>query len=105
MGVELTDFKAMSYATWKHYLLALAIMLILDALWIGLYFGGQYQKMIKVIQKGDEMQTRLLYFPFAYGFMILALFAVTLPSINPTTTQNLWLTSVRYGTCVGAAIY
>ena len=92
----------MSYANWKHYATAVVFMMILDGLWIGLYFGGQYQIMLKQIQKGDPMEARAQFFPIAYFAMIIGLCGITIPSIDP---NNLWPTILRYGTFLGFAIY
>lgn len=58
-----------------HRLVAVLVVLILDALWVHLVIGPRYNAVIEKIQRGTPMRIRAPAALFAYGFMIVGLLA------------------------------
>ncbi len=65
----------------KHRLISTTTLLILDLLWITLFMGSRYKKMIKAIQ-GSSMTTNMFYAFIAYTLMVIGLNHFVLPRID-----------------------
>ena len=65
----------------KHRLISTSTLLILDILWITLFMGSRYKKMIKDIQ-GSSMTTNMFYAFIAYTLMVIGLNHFVLPNID-----------------------
>jgi len=91
-------------ANWKHYVISLILLMVLDILWIGLYFKGPYGEQVQEIQ-GTELEMKPAFGAAAYAFMVLGLFGITIPNIDATTTETLMKTSAQYGSILGAVVY
>ena len=86
----------------KHRLISTATLLILDFLWIGLYMGSRYSKMIKNIQ-GTPMKTNWFYAVIAYTLMVIGLNHFVLPNIN---VKNVTIKDcLSYGFMFGLVVY
>ena len=86
----------------KHRLISTATLLILDFLWIGLYMGSRYSKMIKNIQ-GTPMKTNWFYAAISYTLMVIGLNHFVLPNIN---VKNVTIKDcLTYGFMFGLVVY
>lgn len=77
------------------------IMLVLDFLWIGIYMGPQYKKMIPRIQ-GNIMKVKTPFAILAYVLMIIGFNVFVLPNISK---KNLLLDSLKYGFLFGIILF
>lgn len=84
-----------------NVLKAIIILLVLDFLWISLYMGREYGKMIPRIQ-GSPMVPNLLYALIAYTLMVLGLIHFVLPNVRQET---LFKDSLLYGLTFGIIVY
>ena len=91
-------------ANWKHYLISLLLIMILDVCWIKFYFSTPYFAQVQEIQ-GTELVFRMGNAVAAYSFMILGLFVITIPNIDASTNATLLKTCAQFGTTLGAVIY
>merc|ERR1712178_156298 len=91
-------------ATWKHYLISVALLMIFDVCWIKFYFSGPYFEQVKEIQ-GTDLVFKMPPAIAAYTFMIIGLFVITIPNIDATTNKTLFLTILQFGTALGSVIY
>ncbi len=78
-----------------------ALLLTLDALWIGGYMGKKYNEMIPRIQN-ELMDVKPVYAIFAYALMILGLYQFVLPNIRKTSKLH---DSIKYGFLFGIIVY
>ena len=91
--------------TWKHYLLSVFMLLVLDFLWIGLYFQYPYAELVKKVQQGAEMEARVGFALLAYTEMIIALLVLVMPRIDLTSTATIFKTSFFNGGILGFCMY
>lgn len=91
-------------AVWYDFVVALILFMVLDVCFLKFYFGKPYFKNIKDIQ-GTDLQVKYPQAGAAYICMLLGLFAITIPNIDPTTTSTLILTCLQFGGGLGCAIY
>lgn len=75
-------------ATWKHYVLAFVLLMVIDTLWIQLYFLKPYTAMIEEIQN-QIMEVRPACFVAAYTAMLVGLFGVVIPNIDYSDMSTL----------------
>lgn len=89
--------------TIKRVGVAVLMLLVLDFLWIWLYMGRQYGKMIPRIQ-GSELKMNILSSVAAYFLMVVALIYLVLPNIRSSSLYRLQ-DSIRYGALFGLVAY
>lgn len=77
------------------------ILLVLDFGWLGFFMGGQYHRMIPLIQ-GSHMVINYYSAALAYLFMIVGLQVFVIPNINP---KKLLTSSLKYGFLFGVILY
>ena len=80
---------------------ATVILLLLDALWIGLYMGGKYHTMIPRIQR-TKMLVNPLYVLLSYMLMVIGLNIFVMPNIR---NNNRLKDSIIYGFLFGIVLY
>jgi len=85
----------------KQILIAIAVLLICDLLWIYLYMGGQYSRLVRNIQ-GSEMVVNPLMGVLAYLLMIVGLVLFVLPRIREGHELQ---DSLMYGLIFGIVLY
>ncbi len=76
-------------------------LLVLDFCWIGLFMGGQYNRMVPLIQ-GSKMVMNYYSAALAYLLMIVGLQVFVIPNINP---RKLLTSSLKYGFLFGIILY
>ena len=76
-------------------------LLVLDFCWIGLFMGGQYNRMVPLIQ-GSKMVMNYYSAFLAYLLMIVGLQVFVIPNINP---RKLLTSSLKYGFLFGIILY
>lgn len=76
-------------------------LLVLDFCWIGLFMGGQYNRMVPLIQ-GSKMVMNYYSATLAYLLMIVGLQVFVIPNINP---RKLLTSSLKYGFLFGIILY
>jgi uncharacterized membrane protein len=76
-------------------------LLVLDFCWIGFFMGGQYNRMIPLIQ-GSKMVMNYYSAALAYLLMIVGLQVFVIPNINP---RKLITSSLKYGFLFGIILY
>ena len=85
----------------KQNLIAIAVLLILDLLWIYIYMGSQYSSLVQDIQ-GSEMVVTPWMGALAYLLMVIGLVVFVLPRIRK---GHEWEDSLRYGFTFGIVLY
>lgn len=78
------------------------IYLIIDGTMIALYTGPLFGKMIKNIQGGVEMNTRLI--PAILCFIVLA-FGVNYFVLDKVRDNHIFVDSIKYGFIFGLIVY
>lgn len=82
-------------------LFAVTTLLILDFMWIYLYMGKNYQKLIPRIQ-GAAPQYNGVWALVAYSLMVLGLLTFVLPNVDKNRPVE---TSLEYGAVFGLVVY
>jgi len=85
----------------RKYFISVLILLLLDFLWINLFMGKRYKKMVKNIQNA-EMDANYLPIIGAYSLMIVGLVLFVIPNI---TKENRFFDSLKYGFLFGFVAY
>ena len=85
----------------KKIIISSLILLVLDFGWLGFFMGGQYHRMIPLIQ-GSKMIINYYYVVLAYILMIIGLQVFVIPNINP---KKLLSSSLKYGFLFGIILY
>ena len=85
----------------KQYVISIAILLVLDFLWIGFFMKNQYNKQIPQIQK-SPMKVNFLYAVIAYILMAVGLVIFVIPNIRP---EKRLTDSLYYGFLFGFVLY
>lgn len=85
----------------KKIIISSLILLVLDFGWLGFFMGGQYHRMIPLIQ-GSKMIINYYYAVLAYILMIIGLQVFVIPNINP---KKLLSSSLKYGFLFGIILY
>ena len=85
----------------KQYIISIAILLVLDFLWIGFFMKNQYNKQIPQIQK-SPMKVNFLYAVIAYILMAVGLVIFVIPNIRP---EKRLTDSLYYGFLFGFVLY
>lgn len=85
----------------KQYIISIAILLVLDFLWIGFFMKNQYNKQIPQIQK-TPMKVNFLYAVIAYVLMAVGLVIFVIPNIRP---EKRLTDSLYYGFLFGFVLY
>ena len=85
----------------KQYIISIAILLVLDFLWIGFFMKNQYNKQIPQIQK-SPMKVKFLYAIIAYVLMAVGLVIFVIPNIRP---EKRLTDSLYYGFLFGFVLY
>ena len=85
----------------NKYIIGIAILLILDLLWITYYMNEQYRVQVKTIQKSD-MKVNGIAGVFAYLLMVLGLIVFVLPQIRK---DHAFVDSLIYGFLFGIVVY
>lgn len=85
----------------KQYIISIAILLVLDFLWIGFFMKNQYNKQIPEIQK-SPMKVNFLYAVIAYVLMAVGLVIFVIPNIRP---EKRLTDSLYYGFLFGFVLY
>ena len=85
----------------KKIIISSLILLVLDFGWLGFFMGGQYHRMIPLIQ-GSKMIINYYYAVLAYILMIIGLQVFVIPNINP---KKLLSSSLKYGFLFGVILY
>ena len=85
----------------KRNIIATAILLVLDVLWLSLFMGKKYQKQVKDIQ-GREMKGRIQFAVISYILMIIGLNLFVLPNIRE---NHKLIDSMKYGALFGLIVY
>ena len=75
-------------------------LLVLDFLWISVFMGNEYKRMIPDIQNGD-MKIRPLYATLSYLLMIIGMIVFVTPQINEVSLK----TALKYGGLFGMVVY
>ena len=86
----------------KREIIAIAILLILDGIWISAVMGKYYNTMIKKIQ-GSEMTVNKVCVVLAYSLMVAGLLLFVLP--NTKDKKSLLRDSLIYGGLFGIILY
>jgi uncharacterized membrane protein len=84
------------------FLFVLIYYLILDGTMIALYMGKKFGKVIKQIQNGELMKTRLI--PGIICFLVLA-FGITYFVLGKVRDDHIPEDSARYGLIFGLVVY
>ena len=71
----------------KHRIISTLTLLVLDALWIGIYMGKKYGIMIEKIQNSPMSGGKMIYAILAYSLMVVGLNIFVLPRINPNDVK------------------
>jgi len=85
----------------KRNLVAIGILLLLDFMWIGLFMGKKYTRMISEVQ-GSDMEVKLPFVILAYLLMSIGLVVFVLPNIRK---GNELKDSLMYGFTFGIVVY
>ena len=85
----------------KQYIISIAILLVLDFLWIGFFMKNKYNKQIPQIQK-SPMKVNFLYAVIAYILMAVGLVIFVIPNIRP---EKRLTDSLYYGFLFGFVLY
>ena len=86
----------------KEHIVASLTLLILDLLWLKLYMGGRYSKMIPSIQ-GSPMVTKGLPAVLAYVSLVVGLCVFVLPAAK--REGYTWRSCLKYGGLFGLVVY
>lgn len=84
-----------------QYILASILLLVLDIVWIMSFMGGQYNRMIPLIQK-KPMKPRIGFAILAYILMIVGLCLFVIPNIRKDYVLQ---DSLLYGFGFGLVLY
>ena len=87
--------------TLNQHLLSTAVLLILDIIWIVVFMGRQYSKMVPRIQ-GGQLKTNYTYAVAAYALMIVGLNMYVVPNIRK---EHRLVDSLQYGLVFGIVLY
>jgi uncharacterized membrane protein len=85
----------------KINVIATIILLILDFIWIGVYMGPQYNKLVENIQS-FPMEVNLFSAIISYTLMIIGLNLFVLPNV---TKETPFVDCLRYGFVFGIILY
>lgn len=88
-------------SNFKRNLVAIGILLLLDFMWIGLFMGKKYTRMISEVQ-GSDMEVKLPFVILAYLLMSIGLVVFVLPNIRK---GNELKDSLMYGFTFGIVVY
>ena len=81
-------------------LISALVLLILDFIWIGLFMGPRYKKMIANVQK-SPMTIRKKHALLAYTCMIVGLSIFVIPNVRKHSLSD----SILYGGSCGLVLY
>jgi len=84
-----------------EYIVGILVLLILDFLWIGSYMGGQYDVLVRKIQK-KEMKLNPIFGVAAYSLMVVGLTLFVIPNIRKGKIIE---DSLVYGAVFGLVVY
>ena len=86
---------------WKHQLVSVLVLLLLDAVWIATYMRNKYRAQIRAVQT-SEMKVRLPYALLAYLVMGAALAFHVVPHIRQT---HKFVDAVTIGGSMGVVLF
>lgn len=84
-----------------QYFIASLLLLVFDIIWIILFMGGQYNRMIPLIQK-KNMKLKIQFAILAYILMIIGLCLFVIPNIRKDYVLQ---DSLLYGFVFGIVLY
>jgi uncharacterized membrane protein len=85
----------------KNIALTTILVLLIDLIWIKLFMGREYEKMIYDIQK-SELSIRPFFVFLSYTTIILPILLFTLPNIR---SEHRFMDSMFYGGLLGLLMY